>query len=202
MRLEKRKCMKVSEDESGTTYELSCSINEAHRWGPYVIDKKPLCFWGKREHYNWHVWQCTSYTDQVGTGITFDPGTEKEYTVWDDHLTFIIPKYWENKKLPEGFYAAGEYEKAVSSLKDYVRLLDTGKDYCAQYMGGPGDPEYSYLKTLCDIEDALISRDEIVWGDNEEKMHVVESILPLGCKTVITIKLPKDSKLDPTKNNF
>lgn len=199
MRLEKRTCEIISNDSEGTTYRLKCSILESMKWKPYTIKTEPLCSYEKVPHtkYNRHEWKFSCYEDNMTGGyMTFNPGTPDAYNVYDDHLVFIIPKFFE-KTLTEGFYEAGEYEKVCDALKHYVRCLDTDTDYCLQYCGGSGDREYSYLKTLCEIEDALVFREDVTYNGTEEAHEVMEALMPLGVRTIIEIKIPNGCKLNP-----
>ena len=185
MRLENRK-YKVQE-RSGDVYTLSitCSIKDLEELKAdrdvEVVDISKFANhkdWGEQ---NIPSLDC-SYVDKDNYTKFFGPEEGKETIYYDQHLTFIIPE--EYSSLKEGIYESGEYENTCSALKDYVRNLDTKEDYCAQYCGGGGDREYSFIYNLCEIENVLCYADH-------EPYHGIKDVsllYPLCTKRTAVIK--------------
>jgi len=199
MRLEHRTCELIEEKESTKVYKLKCTLREAFQLKPYIIEEEAVALYHDTGLY-WQEWRFKCITEQVGTGVSFKYPNGKEIDCWDEHLTFIIPEYWEKKNLKDGFYEAGEYEGAVECLKNYVRRIggvnEENIDYVQQNMGGPGDDEYYYLKMLCDIDDAYLANyDSITFKNTEDAKQMITELVPMNVRTYITVEVPKDFKL-------
>ena len=56
--------------------------------------------------------------------------------------------------IEEGSYEYDEWDNACSGLAAHVSSENA--TYVAQHMGGSGDYQYSFVKALCDISDAIV----------------------------------------------